>query len=97
MLALERTARKNLQTPVSYIGAYKVIWPLARGSEGMTNVVRRASVAVLLGLYWILVTTVFYALILTTPFPLVLGVPWLVYTLIRRRRIHEARAMLRLP
>jgi hypothetical protein len=84
----EKVAAKNKSTPVSFIGGYQIIWPLASGSTGFVSVLRYAGVALLLVLYWIAVTTTFYAVMLSTLLGMVL---WLVYTTHRRRTIENAR------
>ena len=85
VLELENTARKHIQTPVSYIGGYKMIWHRTAGA------LAKAGWGFLLFLYWLVVTTVFYILIFSTLF---LWIPWLIYTQARRHRIRAAREAL---
>jgi hypothetical protein len=85
------TADKTLSTPVSYIGAAKMIWPLSQGSADWTSALKHAGVAVLVFLFWVLVTTPLYAVIFST---IVLAIIWAVYTLNRRHHIHQARNIL---
>lgn len=53
----EHLARKNLQTPVSFIGSYKMIMPLAHGpaSSTLARIAKYAGTALLLLLFWVFV------------------------------------------
>jgi hypothetical protein len=88
----ERIARKNLQTPVSFIGSYKMIMPMAPG--GVTRWGRAArytgTISLLLA-YWLLVKIMFYGFLLGF---LITAPVWLVYTLNRRHKILAARRVL---
>jgi hypothetical protein len=83
------TAAKTLPTPVSFIGAFKMIWPLSHGSTGAVSVPRYIGVALLLGIFWAAITTMWYALVFGLILPV--GIFWLIFTQQRRHRIHEAR------
>ena len=74
-----------LENPVSVIGAYKRIVPLARGSEGWRNALRHIAVALLIAPAWLGVLVVY---ILLTGFLPLWGV-WAIYTLSRRHSIHR--------
>lgn len=79
------TAAKILQTPVSYTGSLKRIMPMADGGSGW----KVAAVATMLVLFWLLVTTTFYAIIFGS---VLLIIVWFLYTQSRRHRIMDARA-----
>lgn len=48
---------------MSYFGSAHMIWPLAKGSTGFLSMLRHVCVTILLALYWLCVTTVFYLLL----------------------------------
>jgi hypothetical protein len=89
----EHLARKNLQTPVSFIGSYKMIMPLARGpaSSTLARITKYAGAALLLLLFWVFVTLTFYGLVYGS---IILAVVWIVFTLQRRHHIRAARRVL---
>jgi hypothetical protein len=94
---LESTADKHVQTPVSYTGAAKMIWPLATESPSARSGARFArftvfaGVAALIVLFWLLVTTPFYVLVFGSLLPIAV---WVIYTQSRRHRIRDARSTL---
>ena len=82
---LERTAQKQISTPISYTGSAHLIWPLSK-NQGVAAAI---GVAVLLGLFWLVVTTGWYMLVFGSLIGIFL---WFVYTQSRRHRIREARS-----
>ena len=90
----QHLASKNLQTPVSFIGSYKMIMPMAEspgGTKGWVRALRATGVVLLLALFWLIVTVTFYAFVFAS---IVLGVVWVIYTLHRRHQIQAARRTL---
>lgn len=76
-----------LQNPVSLIGSARRIWPLSRGSAGWLAALRRAGVALLVLLAWLLVLA-WYAVMISVP---ILWLPWWIWTTRRRHFVYDAR------
>ncbi len=93
---LELTAAKDLSTPVSYIGSAHMFMPMARGSTGWLSFLRYTGVIILLGLFWLVVTTPFYLLVFALVPTILPTLLWLVFTNSRRRSIRNARNTLAL-
>ncbi len=89
----EHLARKNLQTPVSFIGSYKMIMPLAADSPSTSwkRAAIYAGTGLLLLAFWAFVTLTIYSLVFST---LILIPVWAIFTLQRRHKIQAARRVL---
>lgn len=89
----EHLARQNLQTPVSFIGSYKMIMALA--TDSLSTGWKRAAIytgtAFLLLLFWAFVTLSIYLLVFSS---LLLIPVWAIFTLQRRHKIQAARRVL---
>jgi hypothetical protein len=83
----EYLASKSLATPVSFVGGYRLIRPLAKGGGWL----RGTGVGALILLWWLLVSLLFYVVIFGLP---ILALGWLVFTQARRHRIQAARLAL---
>jgi len=93
-IALQQTrqiAKKDLPTPVSFIGSAHLIGPLAEGSTGFVAVLRFSGVLLHVLLFWLVVTIPWYVLVVAVPFAWIF---WLIFTIHRRRSIYDARAAL---